>query len=311
MQATWLQRTKILEQVTKGPNLWEPLSEPSPHSKVALTLIDQLWELTEQIDSVGMDWRIRFSLIRLMRKAFLRRSFLPRVLGSDLSDTDRRAEALVKRFYEPFSGTEESLAVKFSSYINDIIETQNTESREQMLIASLAIRQPISLVEGETKQSDRTRYFLGFNGPLLPEILVCTSVGQKGINLHRFCRKIVHYDIPFNPATLEQRTGRIDRIGSKAFHDREIFGKDIFLEVKIPYVAATYDEKIFNDMRKRAQTFEILTGGDPAGDVSMDENPSDSPGEENLNEQKSLIDLPEKVLKDLRVDLAVYNPQSS
>jgi SNF2 family DNA or RNA helicase len=50
---------------------------------------------------------------------------------------------------------------------------------------------------------------------LLPDILVCTQVGQEGIDLHRHCRHVVHYDLGWNPAAIEQRTGRVDRIGSK------------------------------------------------------------------------------------------------
>lgn len=47
------------------------------------------------------------------------------------------------------------------------------------------------------------------------EILVSTSVGQEGIDLHRECRHVIHHDLCWNPATIKQRTGRIDRIGSK------------------------------------------------------------------------------------------------
>ena len=51
--------------------------------------------------------------------------------------------------------------------------------------------------------------------------LICTQVGQEGIDLHRHCRHVVHYDLAWNPAVLEQRTGRADRIGSKTFRERD------------------------------------------------------------------------------------------
>jgi superfamily II DNA/RNA helicase len=53
----------------------------------------------------------------------------------------------------------------------------------------------------------------------LPEVLICTSVGQEGIDLHRHCRHVVHFDLARNPAVLEQRIGRADRIGSKTFRE--------------------------------------------------------------------------------------------
>ena len=45
-------------------------------------------------------------------------------------------------------------------------------------------------------------------------ILVCTETASESLNL-QFCSAVVNYDIPWNPMTLEQRAGRIDRIGQK------------------------------------------------------------------------------------------------
>ena len=43
-------------------------------------------------------------------------------------------------------------------------------------------------------------------------ILVSTDAGGEGLNL-QFCHVVVNYDIPWNPMKLEQRIGRVDRIG--------------------------------------------------------------------------------------------------
>lgn len=42
-------------------------------------------------------------------------------------------------------------------------------------------------------------------------ILLCTDAAREGINLQSRCRDLVHFDLPWNPARLEQRNGRIDR----------------------------------------------------------------------------------------------------
>ena len=46
------------------------------------------------------------------------------------------------------------------------------------------------------------------------QFLVSTDAGGEGINL-QFCHVMVNYDLPWNPAKLEQRIGRLDRIGQQ------------------------------------------------------------------------------------------------
>lgn len=43
-------------------------------------------------------------------------------------------------------------------------------------------------------------------------ILISTDAGGEGLNL-QFCHVAINYDIPWNPMRLEQRIGRVDRIG--------------------------------------------------------------------------------------------------
>ena len=45
-------------------------------------------------------------------------------------------------------------------------------------------------------------------------ILLCTETASESLNL-QFCTSVVSYDIPWNPMTLEQRAGRVDRIGQE------------------------------------------------------------------------------------------------
>ncbi len=42
-------------------------------------------------------------------------------------------------------------------------------------------------------------------------ILICTDAAREGINLQTRCADLIHFDLPWNPARLEQRNGRIDR----------------------------------------------------------------------------------------------------
>jgi len=47
-------------------------------------------------------------------------------------------------------------------------------------------------------------------------LLVATDAASEGLNLHSHCRTVVHFELPWSPSRLEQRTGRVDRIGQRA-----------------------------------------------------------------------------------------------
>ena len=97
---------------------------------------------------------------------------------------------------------------------------------------------------------------LTFNTPFYPEILIASSVMAEGVDLHLNCRHIIHHDLCWNPSTLEQRTGRVDRIGSKA----ETVGEPI--QVYLPFIAETQDEKMYRVVMDRERWFNVVMGED-------------------------------------------------
>jgi hypothetical protein len=129
---------------------------------------------------------------------------------------------------------------------------------------------------------------------------------------------VVHYDLGWNPATLEQRTGRTDRLGSKALRERslalagrkgmegdgKLFPPLPGLDIALPYLAGTYDERMYDRLRSRAQTFEILTGGDPSADREDDVSWLD-PDDLGNATGADYVQLPNEMLEHLRVNLAV------
>ena len=50
-----------------------------------------------------------------------------------------------------------------------------------------------------------------FNSPFWPKVLVTTSIGQEGLDLHPWCSALAHWDLATGPVALEQREGRITR----------------------------------------------------------------------------------------------------
>lgn len=113
---------------------------------------------------------------------------------------------------------------------------------------------PVRRATGQTRREDRERLITVFNTPFAPDILVASSVMGEGIDLHQECRQVIHHDLDWNPSRLEQRTGRLDRIGALA----ERVNRDI--EVYEPFLAGTHDEKMFRVVRDRAAWFDVVMG---------------------------------------------------
>ncbi|MDB5541251.1 MAG: hypothetical protein JWQ89_2978, partial [Devosia sp.] len=72
----------------------------------------------------------------------------------------------------------------------------------------------IAIFTGSTSTDRREELKRRFNSdpagdPL--RILICTDAAREGINLQMRCHDLIHFDLPWNPARLEQRNGRIDR----------------------------------------------------------------------------------------------------
>jgi len=112
----------------------------------------------------------------------------------------------------------------------------------------------VRLVNGATQQETRQRLMLTFNSPFFPEVLIASSVMAEGVDLHRFCRHVIHHDLCWNPSTLEQRTGRVDRIGAMV----ERCGQPI--RVYLPYIAETQDEKMYRVVMDRERWFSVVMG---------------------------------------------------
>src|ERR1700750_1561518 len=72
----------------------------------------------------------------------------------------------------------------------------------------------IQHLKGVTSLDEREDLKRAFNDDPVTEplrILICTDAAREGINLQSRCYDLIHVDLPWNPARLEQRNGRIDR----------------------------------------------------------------------------------------------------
>jgi len=113
------------------------------------------------------------------------------------------------------------------------------------------MRRFLQVATGRTKRDARSRLMRAFNTPFFPDIFVCSEVMGEGVDLQRFCRHVIHHDLAWNPSTIEQRTGRIDRLGCKAEGRQPI-------AVYLPYLAGAADERQYRVMVDRERWFRVV-----------------------------------------------------
>ncbi len=115
-----------------------------------------------------------------------------------------------------------------------------------------------------------------FRMPGYPIVLITTEVLQEGEDLHTFCSRIIHYGITWTPSAMEQRTGRIDRIGSlthrvldgqAAPHPNEL------MQVYYPYLGDTVERLQVERVLERMNQFIRMihkTAKEKAADSQID-----------------------------------------
>ncbi|MCP5150370.1 MAG: DEAD/DEAH box helicase family protein [Chromatiales bacterium] len=107
--------------------------------------------------------------------------------------------------------------------------------------ATLQKQVPVGRMAGSVNK----RLVRQFRMPGFPLVLVSTDVLQEGEDLHTFCRRVVHYGITWTSSAMEQRTGRVDRIGGLV--QREIDGQadepdaSALIQVHYPHLRDTVE----------------------------------------------------------------------
>ncbi|MCA1565747.1 MAG: hypothetical protein LC803_08945 [Acidobacteria bacterium] len=315
-------RASLADTLVSGPNLFVPLGSEILFS-LNVAAQKRIREMLQLIFSMTLSngewkWDERAKILDAVVRALLREDILLRLPPSVFRGVDRTwAASILRGLHEaPGSLQREPLAARVEEFLRELVQMGPTERESHLRYSMNSKAEAVVLITGDSK-TDRDAVFNGFNTPLLPDILICTQVGQEGIDLHRHCSHVVHYDLGWNPATLEQRTGRTDRIGSKALRERRMATEHHKqqglepddaalpgLDIALPYLAGTYDERMFDRLRSRSQAFEILTGGDPTADRENETswlNPDDIGQADGID----YVPLPTVMLDQLRVNLGV------
>ena len=116
--------------------------------------------------------------------------------------------------------------------------------QEKMAAKSALFYEDLPLVQ-------RDRNAAWFAEPDGAQLLLCSEIGSEGRNF-QFAHHLVLFDLPLNPGLLEQRIGRLDRIGQTQT-----------IRVHVPYIAGSSDEYVVEWYHRGVEAFERpLHGGD-------------------------------------------------
>ncbi|PDW02506.1 DEAD/DEAH box helicase [Candidatus Viridilinea mediisalina] len=160
---------------------------------------------------------------------------------------------------------------KFVAFSHFLYELFRRNPTEQVLIFT-QFYDTLHYLQGQL----RSRWRVGtFHGSLNPkekdyainqfrsgatQILISTEAGGEGRNL-QFCAVLVNYDLPWNPMKIEQRIGRIDRIGQR----RDVLICNFAQQ-------GTVEDRVLDMLSQRIHIFEETVGGlDPIlGELESD-----------------------------------------
>ncbi len=156
-----------------------------------------------------------------------------------------RLAALVKRCAEPV-----------------VIFTEFRHSLDAVR-ARLGTMRPVAVLHGGLTPAERRLEIRRF-GEGAASVLLATDVGGQGLNLHARARWVVSVELPWMPARLEQRIGRVDRIGqSRPVHATVLLldhAADLALQAIVVHRAAAAD---------RALDGRAVTLAAPPGDAAL------------------------------------------
>jgi hypothetical protein len=128
-------------------------------------------------------------------------------------------------------------------------EYRDTLARSQAALGRFGVR--ALTLHGGQPPSERAAVQRQFN--VGGSLLLATDAAAEGLNLQARCRVVIHYELPWTPARLEQRTGRVDRIGQqRRVHEILLVARDTAERMVLaPLAARAARARITLDGRSR------------------------------------------------------------
>jgi hypothetical protein len=95
-----------------------------------------------------------------------------------------------------------------------VIFTEYRDTLDTVVAALSASERRVAFIHGGLPADQRRTTVDAFNDGSI-DVLVATDAAGEGLNLHRRCRLVIDVELPWNPLRLEQRIGRVDRLGQQ------------------------------------------------------------------------------------------------
>jgi hypothetical protein len=175
----------------------------APQEQLTLFAIASEEEWTDLDGQEQVDMLLQARLKALKNERAEVKLLLEAATRCEQAGPDAKAEALLDWLYRLQSeeGDPELKALVFTEFV----------PTQEMLRRFLTERGfAVVCLNGSMDMEERKRVQEAFAKDA--RILISTDAGGEGLNL-QFCHVVVNYDIPWNPMRLEQRIGRVDRIG--------------------------------------------------------------------------------------------------
>jgi superfamily II DNA or RNA helicase len=181
----------------------EALQQPDEQLSLFPQILEEEWSELDGQEQIEMLLKTRFKAMKNERAEV--ELLLEAARRCEHVGPDAKAEALIDWIYQ-LRQQESDPDLKVLIF-TEFVPTQ------QMLSEFLAGRGfSVACLNGSLDLEERGQVQQQFAGAT--EVLVSTEAGGEGLNL-QFCHAVVNYDMPWNPMRIEQRIGRVDRIGQK------------------------------------------------------------------------------------------------
>jgi superfamily II DNA or RNA helicase len=123
------------------------------------------------------------------------------------TETESKAEALLAELRAIHAEEPDEKVIVFSEYTATVDWLKGFLDRN-------GYANRIETFDGSLTTPERRDALARFESPEIL-ILLSTDAASEGLNLQKRCRRVIHYELPFNPNRMLQRQGRVDRYGQE------------------------------------------------------------------------------------------------
>lgn len=204
--------------------------------------------------------RVVFRNTRAAMTGFPKRKFCPAPLDAGQSFT--HLARIYRELHAEEAGQDSNLRYSFRDdprldWLVAFLLAHRTEKvllicKSQRKVAALAaaLQEKINVKVGVFHEGlalvQRDRQAAWFAEPDGAQLLLCSEIGSEGRNF-QFAHHLVLFDLPLNPGLLEQRIGRLDRIGQTQT-----------IRIHVPYVTGSAEECVVEWYHRGLGAFEAL-----------------------------------------------------